>query len=431
MKKRLSLAFLIITLACSQVPAYAQTEKFNITYPFLDNPEYMLIKNPYLQKTFLEYLKDNSVLPVIDSDGLPLFYYSENASYGCSGICPNITMNNYTFGSKQLNLSSVGPGNILGESVIVGGKGVQDSMDAINSIRTGLNDNPLALAEFEKHLLEMQEDYATNLYYQNAYDDVWDFALDDLKTDPDLYNSLLKDIRNQDIGSSMGDLEKYLKENFDINSAYDLSSMFSAIENKQIGQAQLDEYMRNILDRIAEQENVDINLDDLDLSQFSDLMNTDEFKEIMERALEEMKENPEALEKLKDLANEMMQRPETREIFKEALKEMMEEADWDTIKDLMDVFNEMENKDELMKTMMETFSEYMRDMVAEGRIDELQEMLFDENMQEMLNEAVKSFQEDIFDNVGDFFSNIPIELAYIVAIAAIIATLLLFMKMKI
>jgi len=150
--------------------------------------------------------------------------------------------------------------------VVVGSNDIDDLMGTINSVRASLADNPEALAEFEGELLEEQEGYLRSTYFENAYDDVWDYSLGDLKNDDDFYSSLIKHMDTEGIEGGIEELGKYMNENFDVNEAYDLTSLFSAIENKQIGHMQLDEFMRNALKGISEAENMDLNLDELDLN---------------------------------------------------------------------------------------------------------------------------------------------------------------------
>jgi len=429
MKLRLFLISLIATLIFSQPLLRAEDNGVEVIYPFIEAESQTLVLSPYLQESFLEYLKSNSVFPVIDSDGFPLFYYSDNETFGCYGVCSNITMNNYSFGSKLVNITGFPVPEILPESVIVGSPAIESSMNTMNSIRASLAENPAALAEFERQLLEEQEGYLRSVYFANAYGDVWDYALDEIKHDPEIYNSILKNMHLGNLEGSIDGLEKHLLENFDINEAYDLSNLYSAIENKKIGQAQIEEFMRNVLKRMSEEENIDLNLEDLD--KLSDMLNSDEFKRAMDKAMEMIEENPEAFEKLQDLANEMLARPETQEVFKQALKELMERGDWDSVKKLLDVFNKMDNKQQLMETMMEGFSDHMRDMVTEGKLDEIKELISDEKLRKMMLESAQSFSKGIFENLADWAKETPVELAYIVALAAVIAALILFMKMKI
>jgi tetratricopeptide (TPR) repeat protein len=420
---------LIATLIFSQAAVWAQEPSVDVVYPFLEADNQTLLLNPYMHDSFLGYLNNQSVYPIIGEEGFPLFYYSANETFGCDGVCSNITMNNYVFGSEMMNITP-GPGmDVLDESVILGSSEIEEFMDIVNSIRTTLADDPDALAEFEKQLLEDQEDMLRSAYFENAYDDVFEYAVEELKKDPETYDSLRRDIVMNDLDSAVEELERYLAENFDIDEAYDLSNLYSALEDKKIGQIQLEEYLNNVLDKMAEMENVDLNTDDIE--KFSELMNSEEFKKAADKATDMLEDNPEAFEELLELAERGLESPEAREMFKDAVKEMLERADWESIQKLMDLFNKMDNKQQLLETLMEGFSEHMREMVQEGKIDELKGMLDDPKVREMMLEAAQSFSQTSLEMLADWTKEIPIEFAYIIALAATIATLIILYKIKI
>jgi tetratricopeptide (TPR) repeat protein len=430
MKRVLWLIFLAGIISFSLQPAQAVDNELNIAYPFVKETEEILVLKPYFHQSFLDFLEKNSVHAVIDRDGLPLTYFSEEPRFGCSGFCSNITVNNYTFGSKSLDYSGLPYEMITEDTVVAGNSGIEQSIDTMNAIRESLKNDPEALASFERYLLEEQEGFLRGTYYDELHDDVWDYAVSKIQEDPNLYGSLTKELGMGNMEEAIGRLEEYMKGEFDINGAFDLSNMYSAIENGQLGNMQVEEFMRNVLNRIAENENMDINLDDMNLEEFSELLNTEEFREMMERVSEMMENNPEMFDRLADLAKEMMESPETREVFKEALKEMMKNADWDTIKNLMDAFSKMENKQELMETLMESMGEYMREMVESGQMDEMLDMMNDPAMREMMAEAFQSFSQEMFESMGEWIKEIPIEFSYVVALIAIIATLLILMKLR-
>jgi hypothetical protein len=366
----------------------------------------------------------------MDDDGLPLFYYSENKSFNCNGVCSNITMNNYSFGSKMLDPSGFQAAETLDGPVVLGNPGVEDYVDTANSIRESLGDNPDALAEFERQLLEDQEGFLKRTYIDNSYEDVWDYALEEMmRDDPKAYDSLKWSTRMGDLDGAVSDIENYLGDNFDINEAYDMSSLYSAIENKKIGQAQLGEFMRNVMKQMAENENVKLNTDDLE--RFSKMLNSPEFENMMDNVLEKIEENPEAFDRLKDIAQEAMSRPETMEMFREAVDRMFENADWDSVNRVMDIFNKLENKEQLLETLMEGTSRHMREMVKNGKIDEIKEMLTDPQLIETMMKAAQSFSQSFLEQAGEWAEQIPLEFAYIVALAATIATLIMLIKLKI
>jgi tetratricopeptide (TPR) repeat protein len=430
MRRVLWLIFLAGIISFSLHLVQAAESELDVVYPFLNATEEMLVLKPYFHQSFLDFLGTNSVHPVIDKDGLPLVYFSDNLSFGCSGFCSNITVNNYTFGSKSLDYSGLPYEMITEDTLVAGSSGIEQSIDTMNAIRASLKNDPEALAGFERYLLEEEEGFLKGTYYDELYGDVWDYAVSKIRDDPYLYGSLLKDMKTGDMGEAISRLDEYLRNNFDINGAFDLENMYSAIENGQLGNMMAEEFMRNVLERIAENENIDLNLDDLNLEEFSDLLNTEEFREMMERVSEMMENNPEMFDRLADLAKEMMKNPETREVFKEAMKEMMKNADWDTIKNLMDAFSKMENKQELMEMLMESMGEYMREMVESGQMDDMLNMMNDPAMREMMAEAFQSFSQEMLESMGDWIKEIPIEFSYVVALIAIIATLLILMKLR-
>jgi len=422
------LIFLTSILAVSLLPAASAADGPEMTYPFIPAGDKTLVSSPYFDSSFLDFLEKNMVSAVIDKDGIPLLYYSENGSFGCTGFCSNITMNGYTFGSKMLETTGTSGFRVLDESVVVGSDEVSQSVDTINAIRSGLMDNPEALDEFEKYLLGQEEGYLRDTYYSELYGDVWEQAIGGIKSDPQLYESLRQSIGMRDVEGAVQQLDDYIKNSFDTSGAYDLSNLYSALENGQLGSMQTEEFMKGVLDRLADEQNVDLDLENLD--GFSDLLKSDEFKEAMDRASETMKENPEMMDNLGNLAREMLERPETREVFKQALKEAMEKGNWDAIKKLMDVFSKMENKEELMKTLMEGIGEHMMDMVKSGQMDKMMQMMDDPGMRDMASEAFQSFSKNIFEEAWDWAKSTPIELAYIVALAAIIATLVILIRLK-
>ncbi|MEE9323605.1 MAG: hypothetical protein V3U72_03595, partial [Candidatus Aenigmarchaeota archaeon] len=361
-----------------------------------------LVLEPYLQQSFLDFLEKNSVQAVIDKDGLPIVYFSEEPRFGCSGFCSNITMNNYTFGSKSIDEPKPALMQIMEESMVIGNRGIEHSIDTINAIRASMKDKPGALADFERYILEEQEGFLRKTYYDELYEDVWDYGLSGIRENPDLYNSLLKNMRMDDMEGAINMMEEYLQSNFDINGAFDLESMYSAIENSRLGNMHVEEFMRNVLKRLAETENLEIDLDGIDLEKFSDLLKTDEFREMMKRASEMMKNNPEMFDRLHDIAKEMMERPETKEVFKDALKEMMKNSDWDTMKNLMEAFSKMENKQELMEMLMKGMGEYMKEMVESGQMDEMVKLMDDPAIREMMSEAFQYFSQEMVESIGDW-----------------------------
>jgi len=413
---------------------------FNVIYPFMNAVNETLVLDPFFHQSFLDFLKNNSVEAIIDKDGLPLVYFSGEPGgprFGCEGFCPVISINNYTFGSKALNdsgLANMQDMQIMNESMVVGNGEIENSIDTINAIRADLGNNPQALADFERYLLEQQEGLLRGTYYDERYKDVWDYAVSDIQKDPGLYNSLVNDLRMDDIEGAISKMDDYLKNNFDIDGAFDLENMFSGLENGQLGNMQTEEFMRNVLERIAETENMENiknALDNIDLEKLSDLLKKDGFSEMMKKANEMMKNNPEMFDRLDDIAKEMLERPETRDVFKEALKEAMKNGDWEAIKNLMDAFSKMDNKQELMETLMQGMGEYMREMVESGQMENMMKQMDDPAMKDMMSEAFQSFSQDIAENMWDWIKKTPIEFSYVVALVAIIATLLILMKLKI
>jgi hypothetical protein len=429
MNQRLFLVSLIATLIFSQPAVYAAEPPVEVVYPFIGAANGTLLTSPYLHQSFLDYLYNQSVYPVIGEDGTPLFYYSENETFGCSGICSNITMNDYVFGSERLGAPAGTGMDVLDESVVVGNSEIEGYIDTVNTLRSSLAGNQQALQELEMQLLEGQEDYLTSTYFKNAYDNVFDYAIEEVMNDPETYSSLRWNVKTNDVGEAVSDLEKYLSENYDIDGAYDMSSLYSALQDKKMGQLQMEEFMRNVLDRMGDMEGVD--LDTADLEQFSDLLNSDEFKEASDKAMDMLEENPELFEDVLDLAEKVADSPETMDMFKEAVDKMFENADWDSVQNVMDLFNKLENKDQLLETLMEGVSEHMREMVKEGKIDEIKGMLEDPKMLEMMTEAAQSFSQSFMEQMGDWASEIPIEFAYVIAVVATIATLIMLNKIKI
>lgn len=426
MRARPFLIFLTVMIASSQTVLAGGT---GITYPFTGAGRDVLIENPYMDESFLDFLEGNSVYALMGLDGIPLFYYSENESFDCQGTCGSISMNNYTFGSGILNLSGISPEETINSSVVVGNGDIEGLMDTINSVRANLSGSPEALAGFEEQLLEEQEGFLRSAYFENAYGDVWDYALEEIRRDPEVYGSIMRHLKAGDIGGSIGELEGFLEENFDVNEAYDISSLFSAIENRRMGQMQLDEFMRNALERISEEGGME--LGDMELEEFSDLLGSEEFGEVMDRALEAAEENPELFDRLGELADEMLSRPETREVFKEAVREMMENADWESVRGLMELFNQMDNKQQLLETLMEGASEHMREMVQSGMMDEIGEQLEDPELRETLMETAQGFSKGVLEGIADWMEETPMAVAYLIAAAALVATLIILMKTRI
>ncbi|MCK4335586.1 MAG: hypothetical protein KAW40_02560, partial [Candidatus Aenigmarchaeota archaeon] len=305
MKKILWLIFLTAILNFS-VNANAADPEFGVVYPFANASTDTFVLKPYLHQSFLDFLEKNSVQAVIDKDGLPITYFSEEPRFGCSGFCSSITINNYTFGSKSLDISRLPPLQIMEETMIIGNSGIEHYTDIMNAIRTSLKDDSEALADFERYLLGEQEGFLRGTYYDELYEDVWDYAVSNIQENPDLYGSLLKDLKTGNMKEAIDRLEDYMKSEFDINGAFDMTNLYSAIENGQLGNVHIEEFMRNVLERIAEMENIDIDLDDIDFEGLSELLNTDEFKEAMRKVSELMENNPEMFDRLADLAKEMM-----------------------------------------------------------------------------------------------------------------------------
>jgi uroporphyrinogen-III decarboxylase len=109
---------------------------------------------------------------------------------------------------------------------------------------------------------------------------------------------------------------------------------------------------------------------------------------------------------------------------------MMEKSDWETIKNLMEAFSKMENKQELMETLMKSAGEYMKEMVESGQMDELTKMMNDPALKDMMAEASQYFSQEMAESIWDWIKETPIEVAYVVALIAIIATLLILMKLR-
>lgn len=430
MKRALWMTFLAIILSFNPQPALAEESDVSPLYPFLDASTETFVSEPYFQESFLEFLENNSVYPVIDEERLPLLYFAEEPGLGCEGFCSNITFNNHTFGSKTMDSSNLPEMEDLKERMVMGSGELEKSMDTINAVRTALKSDPEALAEFERYLAGEQEGPIKGTYYDELYDDVWDYAVSEMEKDPAFYGPLLKEMKTDDLEGAIERMDDYLQENFDMNGAFDIASMYSAIENGQLGNIQTEELMRNVLKEIAGQEGMDIDMDGLDLEGLSDLLDTDEFRGALKKASEMMKENPEMFDRLSDLSREMMDNPETREVFKDALKEMMENSDWDAMKDLMEAFSKMDNKDDLLQMLSESMGEYMRQMVESGQMDQMMEMMSDPAVKEMMSEAFQSFSQEMLESAWDRLKEIPAEFSYVVAIIAILATLVILMKLK-
>lgn len=417
--------FLAFSALCGAAADEVEAPRF--IFPFIQSGDGNFIPSPYFEGTFLDYLEGSGVDAVMDSDGKPLIYYSENGGLGCTGFCDTISMNGFTFGSKTTKAEDIPSGVQGGDSVVAGSDGTSSFLDNANAIRLGLMDNPAALDEFEKYLLEQEEGYLQKSYNEEL-GDAWSQALSGIKADPSVYGRLLQGVRSGDLQGAVSALDDYIGENFDVNGAYDMLSLYSALDDGMLGNVQAEELMRGILDKVAQEEGTDIDLSNLDM--MSDIIGSDEFKRMADRAAEVMDENPEMFDKLGDLANEMLETPQTREVLKNAIREAMENGDWESVRKLMDVFSKMENKDELMKALMDGIAEHMRDMMESGQMDKLMEIMNDPVMKDMLSKAAQAFSQSMLDEALEWIRETPPELAYVVALAAIIATLLILVKLK-
>ncbi|MCK4335783.1 MAG: hypothetical protein KAW40_03600, partial [Candidatus Aenigmarchaeota archaeon] len=93
-------------------------------------------------------------------------------------------------------------------------------------------------------------------------------------------------------------------------------------------------------------------------------------------------------------------------------------------------FSKMENKQELMEMLMESMGEYMREMAESGQMDEMMNLLDDPAIKEMMSEAFQHFSQEMLESVWDWIKKIPVEVSYVVALIAIIATLVILMKLR-
>ncbi len=405
-------------------------EGLQAIYPLVSSSE-TFIKSPYLDDSFLQFLKASSVYPVFDKDGLPLFYYSENESFGCTDICDSIDINNYTMGSKSYDLSSIpASANVIEESVVVGNPEIGQSMDSINSIRNALGDSPVALSDFESTLLEEQKGPLEKTYFDQRYDDVWDYAFEQLQQDQASYSHIKSQIGNGNMGEAVRGLEDYVKNNYDISSAYDMSNLYDALENKKLGQMQTKELMENLMQRMLDESGIKANADELLKS--SELLNSPEFKDAFDKAADMMQNNPEAYDRLKDLAQKALENEAFRDQFKEAVKDILDRGDFESLKQLADLFSKMDNKEQLLKLMMDSFSSYMRQLAEDGKLDDIFDLLDNPQLKSMLNEAMKAFSQQLLSGLKEYLSkNIPAEFPYIIAIVSVIVAAVIFIKMKI
>lgn len=421
-------AFFLIILVLVSLQAVA-ARALDVTSPLGQDGDGRVIANPYMHESFLDYLKSNSVYPVLGKDGVPLFYYSENKAFGCTGICDTVSTNGYTLGSRNADLSSTDPARLIDSSLLMGDSATQEATNTLNAMRQSLSGNPEGLDLLERQILENQEGAIKGSYMSERYGSVWDYALEKLQQDPSAYNNLLNNVAGGNLPASAGALDDYLKSNFNINSAFDASSLYSALESGMLGPMQSAELMENVLDQLSGQ--LGKNMDLSKLSEYSPLMNTPEFRQAMENALNEIEKNPESYQRMKDMINSMMQDEQSRQVLRDLMTEMIKKGDWEALKNLSKIFSELGNSKELMAELMKGITEHMREMIANGKMDEISKLLDDPEMKQMFDEALKAFSESFFEQLQKYIGDFLGEYAYVLAVVAVAAALLVFYRMKI
>ncbi|UCD03142.1 MAG: hypothetical protein JSV63_00715 [Candidatus Aenigmatarchaeota archaeon] len=429
MKPGLLLISLTVTLMFNQGCVAGAEYPQEILYPFWETGETKLLVNPYLDQSFIDYLVSNDVYPVIDRDGSTLFYFSENEEFGCVGICDRIVLGEYVMASNSMETEAFPALPQLENQVVVGDDNLKRHIESVNTLREILSHDDVALDEFEKILLENNQDPLKRLYYENAYDDVFDYAIEEMRNiDPGAYNSIANSIDEGDLDGAVNSFENFMNESYNIDSAFDASDLYSALENGNIGTKQFEELLENVIDRMAENEGFDIDPQDLD--RLSELLNSEEFGDITDKISENIENNPEIFDKIKDLSGNILDSPQSRELFEEAIREMMENVKWEHIQRLIDLFNKIDNKEELMQTLMEGFSKHMRELLRTGKADEIKSFMDDEKLMQLTNQAMQSFSTGFLDQLRELISNIPIEFAYVLALVVTITTLIMLAKIK-
>ncbi len=428
MKLGLLLISLTVTLVFNQTCVSAAEYPEELLYPFLEIGERKILVNPYLDQSFLDYLESNGVYPVIGKDGSTLFYFSENEEFGCLGVCDQIVLGDYIMGSQTMEPEAFAELPKLENQVVIGNEELERHIDSVNALREILSDDPVALDEVEKALLESNQDPLKRVYYENAYEDVFDYAIEDLKGDPDAYNSIVRNLEIGNLEGGVNAFESFISENYDLDESFDVSDLYSALEDRKIGPKQFEELLENVLDRIAENEGIDIDLEGLD--RFSELLGTEEFDSIMDKVTEAIENNPETFDMIKELSEDILKSPESKEMFQEAVKKMMENVNWESIQRVMDLFNKMDNKEKLLETLIEGVGEYMRELAESGKADEIKSLMTDENLIKLMDKAFQSFSESFLDVLRNWVEDIPIEFAYILALAVTITTLIMLARIK-
>jgi hypothetical protein len=422
MKPRQLLAFLPITLILINSAAAEP----GITYPFDGSSGAVL--NPYMDSTFLEYLKTQSVYPVLDKDGLPLFYLSENPAYGCTGICDHVQAGSYFLGSKSLDHADA-PAGAVDSSILMGSSGTEQAINSANAMRQALSGDTQALDAFERRLLENEAGALKSSYMAERYDSVWDYALETLQKTPDIYNSLADSVAKGDLPGSASTFEDYIRENFDVSRAFDSTSLYSALENEMLGQMQAGELMQNTLKELSGRLGKNMNTDMI--GDYSELMKSQEFRSAMEKALGEIKKNPEAYEQLRDMAGEMMKDERMRQALSDMMKEMINKGDWKSVADLAKIMSELGGGKDVVNSMMEGFTRYMRDLAKEGKLEKAADMLSDPEMKKALDEAMKVFSQSILEMLQKYIADFLKEYAYVMAVVAVAAAFFVFYKTRI
>lgn len=394
-KARSLLTFWIGILAFSAL-AFAELP---VIYPF-DKSGSAVIARPYFEKSFLDYLREVSIFPILDEGGSPAFYYSADCASGCT----NISINNYTFGSSTFAKSETGL-----SAVVIGHPNFSDSINSINFLRLSLGSK--ALADMERSLLAEQFPFRQE-YYDARYTDVWDYAIDAIKKNSTVYSELTERIRAKDYAAAAEALKKYLDENFETNALYDALNLYDALDKGRIGPIQYNELMENVL------RNLDV--PEAELESLLKGLESEQFREALKKAMEAAEKD----ENLKRLAKEILN---NKELMDSLMKELVKN---NALKEFFDLFMKLENKDEIIRSIMRASTEYMRELVSEGKMDDISKSLEGE-FKEIAESLANSFGRSILDTIGDWGSSASRELAYVLTAVALAVMAIILFKMRI
>lgn len=379
-----------------------------------------LVQDPVFDPLFTSQLYEGGVLPVIYNGSVD-FYIADNRSCfrPSGGVCAAISCGSAVCGSRMLGNETFGK-NVIDTGIIFGNPKMHEAMATENALRYLTMSSEKHLSLLEQKIATMQGSELGGQYIEERYrGSVDELIRTEILSDASL-TGIESRLNGRDADGAIRMLDEYFKGNYGISQAYDARDIFSAVKEKQIGPMQYSEILSRILGANGMAAGIG------NMMNKSGILNETLNKEMVNAALDVLKEHPELLDGVKKSMDAI-----DGKMFDEFMAKALEESfkNKEMMKQLLGILPDILNDEKMRGIFLSSASEAMRKMQETGALERLMETVGDAKIRDKILSYAKEAAPSLLDRMAGGVRN-RIKWGYVLPIIAFIIIIIASMKVR-